>query len=121
MGIIISYAVVPESIVNNQYHSDTQCMVYLPTCTPYPNVGIIEHTIECLGYWKVSGRFVFRGSIGPGESPRFVSLLQEVFRIGPDFGEGGQFLGSRFLWTSVCFIHGFSWRNLSQLEVDSSF
>ena len=37
--IIISYAVVPESILNNQYHSDTQCMVYLPTCTPYPTVG----------------------------------------------------------------------------------
>ena len=118
MGIIISYAVVPESIVNNQYHSDTPCMVYLPTFTPYPNVGIIEHTLSVWGTGKYPAVF-FRGSVGPG-GPRFVSLLQEVCRIGPNFGEGGQFLGSRFLMDLRVF-HGFSWRNLFQLEVDSSF
>ena len=56
--------------------------------------------------------FFFGGSIGPWwffdlEGPRLdLHGFQEVFSIGPNFGEGGQLLGSVFSWRT---LRGGSW------------
>ena len=92
-------------------------MVYLPTFTPYPNVGIIELIEHTLSVWDTGKYPAVLFFVAQLDLVVLVSFrcFRRFLESAPISVKEDSFLAAVFLWTSMCFMafHGgicFSWK-----------